>query len=324
MSRPELSVVIVAEPEGFVERTIHALRVQTAANRIEAIVVAAQTPGANLSSDPGAGLAAGRLLRVATCVSSVAAAAMGVRAAAAPVVALLEDHAFPEPNWAESLLHAHTAGWDVVGSAISNGNPEDGTVSWAVLLIGYGDWVAPVTAREVDDLPQHNVSYKRALLTSRDGGLEELLARESRLHDDLRSSGCRFFLTDAEVRHVNPSRLGPALRLRFHAGRLYGARRAERGRWTPARRFCYVAGSPLIPAVRLVRLRRRCLRTREWQALWPRILPASLACFLADALGQAAGYAVGSGDSPARLARLETRRARAVSLRERVVLGDVR
>ncbi len=56
--------------------------------------------------------------------------------ASAPVVALVEDHAYPAPGWAEGIIDAHKNGWAAVGPVMANANPH-GLMSWVNLLIEY-------------------------------------------------------------------------------------------------------------------------------------------------------------------------------------------
>ena len=58
----------------------------------------------------------------------------------APIVALAEDHCFPEPGWADALIRAHQGPWAVVGPVVRNANPAT-IVSWCDFVIGYGPWM---------------------------------------------------------------------------------------------------------------------------------------------------------------------------------------
>ena len=122
---------------------------------------------------------------------------------------------------------------------------------------------------------------------------------------------------DARVAHVNPSRLSATARLRFDAGRLYGATRAEQGGWGPLRRAVYVALGCLIPAVRYPRLRRDHLRAEPFASLGARFWPALAVGLACDAAGQVAGYARGPGGSLDRLAVFEMDRMQHITRRDR-------
>src|SRR5205814_10620629 len=74
--------------------------------------------------------------------STAAARTLGIRSASAPIVAMTEEHSFPDPDWAEHLLAAYAEGGDrvaAVGAGIVNANPDSG-VSWVNFLLEYGPW----------------------------------------------------------------------------------------------------------------------------------------------------------------------------------------
>src|SRR5262249_35044767 len=91
--------------------------------------------------------------------------AAGVRRASAPIVALAENHSFPEPGWAAALIQAHRAAPSraAVGPELGNANPER-AVSWAYLFSYFGRWAEPAAAGIVEVLPGHNPSNKRDIL----------------------------------------------------------------------------------------------------------------------------------------------------------------
>lgn len=55
---------------------------------------------------------------------------------------MIEDHCYPEPQWAEALLVRHGAGYAVVGAEIGNGNPHS-AISWCSYLLSLGAWAPP-------------------------------------------------------------------------------------------------------------------------------------------------------------------------------------
>jgi hypothetical protein len=313
-----LSVVVVATGgHETVARTLQHLQAQTVRDRLEVIIVA-HTGMLSLDTAARSGFCGFQVVEVREISPVSQAMATGIRQAHAPAVALIEDHTYPAPAWAEVLIAAHQGPWSVVGSAIANANPQS-MLSWANCLISYGPWVDPSTSHEVGELPGHNISYKRAVLLEYDAALEEMLKRESGFHPQLRSKGHRFYLPLAKLYHLNPSLLVSVAALRFAAGRLYGARRAWEGHWSPWRRLLYIAGSPLIPLLRLWRFKHEMEGTDAHAALWPRILPAATVGFVADGLGQAIGYALGPGNTLNRLDEFELQRLSQVTQRDRRV-----
>jgi hypothetical protein len=303
---PALSVVVVT-PTTFtqVRRTVDHLRRQSIAGRLELVLVV-PTPDATDDADPAelAPFAAVQVVPVGPIPNVDRASADGIHAARAPIVAIVEDHAFVQPGWAEGLLRAYDAGdWTAVGAVMSNANPRT-HLSWCNLLLAYGWWLHPERAGQHEDVPGHNISYRRDALTAFGEDLRDRLGRAGDLHDRLRDAGARMLLApDAGVAHVNPSRWRSTSQLRFNAGRLYGWQRSRD--WSAGRRLLYALGSPLIPLVRLLRLRGDQLAGSATGHLQPGILPTLLAVLVLDALGQAAGYLAGPGGSIDVLATFE-------------------
>ena len=243
-----------------------------------------------------------------------------MRAAHAAVVAIIEGHAYPEPEWAEALVDAHHGPWAIVGPSFENANPAS-VFSWANMFIAYGRWVRARESGAVDEVSRHNLSAKRDVLVGYGEELEGRLVRGGGLLEDVRERGYELYLEPgAKVHHVNPSRLSSTLRLRIDSGRLHAARRAQRGRWSVTRRAVYVTGSPLIPFVRLSQLVPTLYARPSLRRPLMRSLPAMCVALAADAVGQAAGFAAGPGGSEARLAVFELHRWKQVRKADRQLL----
>lgn len=305
----EMSVVVVTPDHyGTVRETIQHLRAQTARDRLEIIIVAPSREGLDLQE---ADLSEFRhfLVVEAGAIRSIGEAnAAGVRQAGAPVVALTEDHVFPDPGWAAALIEAHQKPWAAVGPEVHNANPQSLT-SWADFLIGYGPWSAPATAGVVEHLPGHNSSYKRAVLLDYGPELETMLQAESVLHWDLRARGHQLYLEPkAKIAHLNFGLLSSWVPAQFHSGRLFAAVRAQA--WPPCRRLLYAAGAPLIPLVRLRRILRQVRRSGPRQVAPLPLLPALLFGLGVSAAGEMAGYVARAGDAQHRLAVFEFHRVR--------------
>lgn len=317
---PRLSVVLATPgPFATLARTLAHLGRQTVREAIELVLVAPSRERLALDGAAVAGFGAVRVVETGEFRSVGRANAAGVRAATAPIVALAEDHCFPDPDWAERLLAAHAGPWAAVGPGVRNANPGS-AVSWADLLIGYGPWLLPAPARDADFLPGHNSSYKRDLLLALGDGLEERMEAETLLHWELRAAGHRLrFEPAAAVAHTNFSRWRSWLPAQFHNGRLFAGLRA-RGR-SPLWRALYAAGSPLIPAVRLLRIW-RSLPSRELRRRCAAALPALAVGLAVDAAGQLLGYAFGAGAARDRVARYEVDRFRHLRAADRAAFAE--
>ncbi len=317
---PQLSVVLGTH--GGLERlhrVIYCLRLQTIRDHIELIVVAPSE--ADLGADFAErtdGFLESKAVFVGPIENVDRSLAHGVRAAAAPVVALLEDHAYPESDWAEVLVEGHQGPWTVVGTAVSNGNPR-GALSWANMLIAYGSWLDPKRGEEARTFSRHNTAYKRDALLSLGSRLGDLLVRGGGLVEELQESGHRFYLDPrSSVAHINPSRLSSTAELRFNAGRLYGSSRAAGG-WTMPKRLLFAA---IGPPLRLQKIARRAWSKRGAVPARPTIAAAFVLCLLLDGLGETVGYLSGPGRSASVLAVFEMDRKAHVTVADQPLLVE--
>jgi GT2 family glycosyltransferase len=314
---PDMSVVIVT-PDTYetIRKTIASLQKQTVKDRLEIVIVAPSIEKLGLIDIELEVFYQFRVVEVGTLRSIGSANAAGIRHASTPVVALAEDHAFPDPTWAEALIKAHRQPWAAVGPAVHNGNPAT-QVSWADLFIGYGPWLEPAAAGVVDFLPGHNSSYKRAILLEYGPELEAMMEAETVLHWSLRSKGYQLYLEPAaKLSHLNFSRLSSWIPVQFHAGRVFAAARAQNERWSLFRRLLFTCGGPLIPLVRLWRIVGQVQRRRRQNHRFVTILPALVFGLVLDGIGQVFGYAFGAGTSKQKLSKYEFHRTRWPSRRD--------
>lgn len=323
---PVLSVVLVtAGSFANLRRTVRHLRAQTVQRQLELVIVAASEAAvADREPHETDGFARVVVVPAGPIENVDKAAAPGILQATSPVVAIIEDHAFPEPAWAEALIEAHRNPHAGVGPAVLNANPSS-LLSWTNMLIAYGRWGEKATPGEIDDIARHNSSFKREVLAAYGSRLEQLLGREGGLLKDLRASGHKFYLEPAaRIAHVNPSRLASTMDLRFNAGRLYGATRAVRNRWSLPKRVTYAAAGPLIPLLRFYRLRKELFGAGQRRELVPRVFPALLFGLTMDGLGQMAGYLFGTGRSLDKLSVFEMDRIHHLTARDREAFIEAR
>lgn len=302
-STPALSVVLVTPGDyETIRRTIGFLRAQTVADRLELVIVAPSE--ISLREDVLERFFDVRVLSTGTFVSHGKADAAGVRASRAPIVVLAEDHAFPDPDWAEVLIEAHEQNWAAVGPAVRNGNPRT-RISRASILIDYGPWMEPVASGEVDFLPGHNSSYKRSLLLEYGEDLDTMMEAETILHWNLRATGHRLCLEPrARIAHLNFARLGAFTHAHFNGGRIFATIRARHQHWSALDRWLFAAGTPLVPLVRLW----RTVRGHPRASL--SVLPNLVYGLTVDALGQFCGCLFGAGDAREKLNQYEFDRLR--------------
>jgi predicted dehydrogenase len=298
-SRPQISAVLSTRSHfDAIRVTVQYLRAQTVRDQIELLIVCPNARDLQLTADDEAlleGFWQHRTIEIGPFDSVAPANAAGVRAAGAPVVVLCEDHAFPDPNWAENLILAHRGPYAGVGPAVHNANPST-AVSRADFLIGYGPWAEPIKPCEPAHLPGHNSAYKRDVLLSYGDRLEEMMQAESVLHWDLRRKGLRLYLDPgARLAHTNFAQLGIWTGVQFHSGRVFAGTRASG--WSMWKRTVYTLGSPLIPLVRFSRVWRHARRVHGSAWIPPTLLLAVGWGLALDGLGQLLGYALGPGES---------------------------
>src|SRR5581483_3682407 len=216
---PSLSVIL-ATPGAYVtiRKTIQHLLSQTIRHQLEIVIVATSREHLQLDGREFAPFCGYQIVELGSMHSIGNANAAGIRRAKAQLVALAEDHCFPDPQWAERLVAAHQGPWVAVGPGVRNANPNT-AVSWADLFIGYGPWLAPSPSREAEFLPGHNTSYKRDVLLTYENRLDSMMQAETVLHWDLRSKGHRLYMESAaSVAHTNFSLWSSWVPAQFYNG----------------------------------------------------------------------------------------------------------
>ena len=300
---PALSAVLVA-PGSYatVRRTMDHLQAQTAAGQIEVVLITPSRRQLGLDESEMSRFHSWQIVEVGEDSFIGAAYAVGIRQAHAPVVALTEDHAFPEANWAEVLIGAHRGPWAAVGPSFRNGNPET-LLSWADFCHAYSYWAVPISPGPVQQLPGHNASYKRDVLLGFGSDLDVLMEVEGVLHRLLRAQGHDLLLEPATcTMHLNFTSWSAWARLRYYIGRQFAATWARP--WSRRRRLLFTAASPLIPWIRLWRIQKRARKVMP-RGLVVRVLPIVLLGLLIEWPGQAIGFAAGPGNSSQQVDKLE-------------------
>jgi hypothetical protein len=319
---PLLSAVVVT-PRDFrsISRTVQSLAAQSLASSIELVIVAPTVQAVETEAERLLGFHSVQIVSAGPITNVDHAAAFGLLRASAEIVASIEDHAFPDPDWAERVLNEWSAdsaeGQCVaVGSTITNANPRS-KLSWTNILIAYGQWKAGTPDGRIDWVPAHNITLRRSALQPLSNNLPPLMGREGLFLKELQKRGGKFrFASGARIAHVNPSTLSSTAALRFDAGRLYAARRAQEGGWSLAKRLFYVGLGPLIPFVRYARMRRD-LFTPQSGLAEKALGPALFLGLVFDAAGQMLGYIGGAGGAPHRLAVFEMDRIQHLDAHDR-------
>jgi hypothetical protein len=290
--RPAISMVLATDSDEAVAEVLASLRSQSAAERLEVVIVAPRE--SPLTIAPGADwpFASLQVVTVDSIVPLREARAVGVRAATAEAVVVGETHAFPLEGWAEALIEALRGPWAAVVPLIEDADP-DRAISWSNFLLTYGPWMNP-PAREVDRTPEQNAVYRRDLLLEYGSLLPQKLDSGGGLDADLRARGLRLYLEPAaRVRHVEVSSAGAWLPERFSSGRAFAALRAQR--WSRARRLAYSVAFPGIVVAFLVQSVRRTGGPGWWRGVPRLTIPAVVMGIVAWSAGEAVGYLAGGG-----------------------------
>lgn len=244
---PALSVVVVTCDTARTLRPIVAsLARQSIAAQLELVVVAPDERvdfAAGTLTDPSL-FHSVQVVGAGPVRNRGRAAAAGVMASRAPIVALSENHCFPDADWAEATLAAHAGPWVAVGPAVRNANPET-ALSVALHATGYGPFDASMTAEDRQELPLHNTSYRTEVLRQFGDRLPALLGDERLLQAALLEAGHRLrFDPRPRKRHINEATWYLLTGLAYCSGRRYGGARCRD--WPLLRRLAYAAAGPLL------------------------------------------------------------------------------
>ncbi|BCM89735.1 hypothetical protein IAD21_01582 [Abditibacteriota bacterium] len=318
LTQPELKLTVYTiayESASECKMVIQELRRQTMRADMEIIVVSPTREGMDESNFEEFGAWQWVIMpEVRACGEAMEAA---VRVAQAPYVVYAEEHSYFDEEWAQRLVAAHERGYDAVGFAMENANPQTLT-SWAQLYGQFGPLVAPVESRESHVLAGHHASYRKDVLLNYADLLSTMLEDESALFLDYHARGKRMFIAgDAISRHVNISNLKAYMHMDYLGQRSFASARARVGQWQWWKRALYVGATPLIPGVRLWRILRDIKRTGRQREMLPQILAPVALALLAGAWGEMLGYLAGSSDCAQRRAPAELQRERFLGKKDR-------
>lgn len=237
-----------------------------------------------------------RFLRVAGMRMPAGLRAQAVAQARGRVVALVEDHCMPDPDWCARIIDAHRAGHAAVGGSVEKGfapgSSNDTALDWAVYLTDYSRYMNPLPAGPATTLTDCNVSYKREALEA----IREVWAdafHENLVNGRLREEGASLWLDPRiVVRNYRPLTLGRAIRDRYSFGRLFAATRVA-GR-PFAQRLVYAAAACIMPPILAGRAAHNLRARRRHQGQIMRCAPALVFVASVWMLGEMIGYLTGS------------------------------
>ena len=216
---------------------------------------------------------------------------LGMRESRGRIVAITTAHFVPARDWVDAMLEAHEGAVAGVGGAIESVESA-ALVDWAVYFCRYSQYMLPFERGLAREIAGDNASYKREHIDRYrhvwQNGFWELA-----VHAELRKAGLSLLLTPSVVVfHQRSFGVGGFVRQRFWHGMQFGRERAARFRWP--RRTLYIALSPAIPFVFLLRIARQVFGKRRHRAKLVGALPALWLFLLAWSCGELLGYLRGS------------------------------
>lgn len=319
MAEPLLSAILITPDDWRTMRhTLGAMRRQTIRDRIELVLVGPSEAGLGMPDEKVAGFTDVVRVTVQPMKALGEAAAAGLRAASAPLVAFTEDHCHPRPGWAEALVRRHESGdYAGVGPTVHNANP-DSTASWCQYLIEYGPFSVAGEQGEARQIPAHNSCYRHDALLHYGPDLAWWLECETLMHWDMVDRGLRLYLdAEAQTDHWNASRFGSTLHFAWLFPRMFAARRLTM--ISTAERLKLSLLWPGIPPLRLRRTWPLMVRLMGPRGAW-RTLAGTFANLAVSGLSEATGYLFGEGDRLERCLDLEFHRDRFIRPTEQIKL----
>lgn len=235
------------------------------------------------------------------------ARARAARQTTAPVVAFVEDHCEPHPDWAERLINAHAdRKWAMVGYAFTNGS-RDSWWSHAAFMLDYGLFAHPFREGQEKILAGNNTSYARWFLEELGTSFEQQVAVDYNWQQ--RAIACNYPIKtapDVRAAHRSLGNLMMSCKANFHYARILSFARARDKGWSlPIRVSRACGGIVIVPLLRMVRLTRALHGRPGLMSRFLKSLPVFFVAYSAASFGEAAGYLFGLGDAEDQFMELE-------------------
>jgi GT2 family glycosyltransferase len=289
---PDLSVIIASyNSRRTIGRCLDSLRAQETGRAFEVIVVDSSTDGA-------AELIAQDHPEVVLITSAErrfpgGARNIGVSAASAGIVALLDADCTVDPGWVDAVLDAHRSPDAAIGGVIANGDRR-GHVARAAYFTEFSQWMPGERPGWMTDVAAANISYKREVFDDVGPFIEGAYCSDTDFHWRMHRKGHRLrFEPSIVAYHHSISELGAFLRHERAHGRFFARVRSAGQGFSAARRIIYAGLCWLIPFVLFAKLVRRHQRNRVYLVDFLASSPLVLLGLTAWALGEGAGYVRG-------------------------------
>jgi hypothetical protein len=219
--------------------------------------------------------------------------AVGVEEARGEIVAVIEEHTRPGPQWVRTILDSFSAGDAAIGGPIHHDDYARRR-DWVVYFSEYHNYMPPWPDGEYYQLNGANIAYSREkLLRHRD-----VLSTgwwEAGLHPRLAQEGAFRAVSSMGAFHTGPFDFGYYLEQRYLLSRVWGA--TQRARVGLGSRIVHIVAAPIFPLFLLARIGRRVLEKRALVGEFIKSVPLLIPVVLAYSWGEFLGYLVGAGDA---------------------------
>lgn len=222
---------------------------------------------------------------------------IGIAAARAPVVGILDAWCLVNGEWIEEANRIHQARSEpAAGGSVELAFSERQSVSaWATYLFDYWEFVPPMREGATRVLAGNNIVYKRSSLPQGDE-LREAGFWKAFANAQMKTEGHSLVSSNRlaiQIRRRLP--LGGFFRSRYHHGRSYAGMRGASWPWKQRIKWAAIApGLPLLFMARQIRGLATKPTARNWFVMCS---PLLLAFHVSWAAGELHGYLAGPGKS---------------------------
>lgn len=219
---------------------------------------------------------------------------VGIRAASADAIGVLEDHVIVPRDWTERMLSELAAGSEVVAGPVDNEATET-LVDWAAFLCEYSAVLPPLNDGPSDWLPGNNTVYRRAVIERFDALLDDG-KWENHLHDHMRAEGVTLTLrNDIVSGHKMHYTFGLYLTQRYLYSKSFAGARVREA--PMGKRILMGLSAFALPPVIYFRVVRNIVSKGQHVGKLLPSLPLLVPFSLSWGLGEVAGYLFGAGKS---------------------------
>jgi hypothetical protein len=216
---------------------------------------------------------------------------IGVEAARAPIVAVLEEHCTAPEGWLATVASSLKSEDAAIGGPILD-NHFERVRDWVVYFSEYNNFMPPWADGERWALNGANVAYDRAKLLKHrevlDTGYWEVV-----LHPRLVKDGKFRAVNAMGAYHTGPFDFGYYLRQRYLLSRVWGG--TQKARVSVLVRLAHIVLAPIFPFAMLARIALRVLEKKRLIGKFVLALPMLFIAMCALTLGETLGYLFGPG-----------------------------